>query len=197
MNPDAVLKQDCPLIVFSDKTSGLVEFFIKLRTKGDYNHIMWLPWPREFASQGNTYSLAPLDRYMKKNNRLKFYSVNGLTPVQKALIVESITKKLARPWWRKKYDWLGIAGQAIGIKWINTPWLSYCSEDVPYHLKYMAEKGLNQDNSLYKVIMGIPSHASPQELNEYFKKFSQHFSVYGKWEDDDDQNTSDFRLAFL
>ena len=185
MNPAIISKDDCPLIFLSDFTSGPIEFVIKFRTKGNYNHAMWMPWPREFASQGWTYSLVKLDRYMKRNNRLKAWAVKGLTPVLRKLLVESITKKLARPWWKKRYDFLGILGQAIGLDWLNTPYLDFCSEDVALHLKYVADKGLNDDNPLKKVIQEMPKHGSPEDINEYFKKHSEHFEVFGKWEGDD------------
>ena len=194
MEPEEIKEEDLPLIVFSDKTSGLLEFIIKFRTKGDYNHVMWSHRVGFFASQGNTYSEAPLGRYMKTGNRLKYFQVLNLTAVQRKLIIESINKKLKRPFWQKKYDWLGIAGQALGLTWINTPWLDYCSEDVPQHLKYMAEKSLNEDTPLYKIIMGIPKHTSPEALNEYLKKYPEHFKIYGKWEEDDDKSLN---LAFI
>lgn len=186
MDPEQITENETPLIVFSDMTSGLVEFFIKMRTKGDYNHVMWLNRPGFLASQGNTYSEVPLSRYMKKNNRLKFYEIIGLTVVQKRLIQEHIKKKLAKPFWAKWYDWLAIAGQATGIKKLNVPWLDICSEDVPEAVKYMAKKALDSESLVYKVLMGIPAHESPQGLNDYFKKYPEVFRVYGKWEADNE-----------
>lgn len=185
-DPRTLTDDDAPLIVFSDHSSGLVEWLIKMRTKGDYNHVMWFHRAGFFASQGNTYSEATLARYMKKGNRLKFVRVKGLTPVQRKLILASIEKKLARPWWKKRYDWLGIAGQIIGFTWINTPWLEYCSEDVPQHLKYMADRGLAEDSRLYGVIKGIGKHVNPQKFNEYQKLYQDVFEVVGKWEADDE-----------
>lgn len=187
IDPRLLTDADAPLIVFSDHSSGFVEWLIKMRTKGDYNHVMWFYRQGFFASQGNTYSEAPLDRYMKHGNRLKFYRLIGITPVQKYLILASIRKKLSLPWWKKCYDWFGIFGQAIGVKWVNTPWLQYCSEDVPSHLKYMAESGIPEYENAHKVIMGIQKHFSPQELNDYFKQFPEIFQVYGKWEADDER----------
>ena len=184
-NPANIFPADLPLLVFSDNTSGLIEFFIKFCTKGDYNHVMWANRPGYFASQGNTYSEAPLSRYLKRGNRLKYVEVIGLTPAQKQLIKASINKKLALPWYRKMYDWLGILGQAINVKRINTPWLDYCSEDVPQHLKFVAQY-LQDDDLKKKVFLGIPYHLSPQGLNEYTKKYPEVFRTYGKWEADDD-----------
>lgn len=189
MNPGEITDKDIPLIVFSDLTSGLIEFFIKMRTKGDYNHVMLMHRPGYFASQGNTYSEVPISRYMKKNSRLKFYQIVGLTPVQRRFIVESVEKKLKKPFWQKWYDWVGIAGQAVGIKNINIPGLEYCSEDAPHHPKYMASKALEPQSELYRVIMGMPEHASPQGLNEYFKKYPDVFRVFMKWEADDERKT--------
>ncbi len=184
LDPLIIPGEDFPLIVFSDYTSGLVEFAIKWKTKGEYNHVMYALRPGFFASQGNTYSEVSLDRYMKDGNRLKFVEVLGLTAVQRKLIVASIKAKIKLPWYKKMYDWIGIAGQAIGVKWINTPGLEYCSEDVPQHLKYMAEKGLPENSALRSVISWIPKHTSPAELNTYFKKYPDFFRVYGRWDSD-------------
>jgi hypothetical protein len=122
---------------------------------------------------------------MKKNNRLKFVELVNLTPVQRALLQASIAAKLARPWWKKGYDWLGIFGQAIGQNWINNPWIDYCSEDPGQHLKNMVAKGMNPDEEWYKVAMGIKKHLSPQELSDYCKPFKNCFKLLLKWEGDD------------
>lgn len=185
MDPHKIPPADLPLIVFSDCTSGLIEFIIKFRTKGAYNHVMWMHKPGLLASQGNTYSEAPFARYMKKNSRLKFVEVIGLTEQDRSAIQKSIALKLARPWWKKRYDWLGIIGQAIGITWINTPWLDYCSEDAPQHLKTWAEKWLDPSDPRSIAMLAIPRHASPQQLSDYFQNKPEFFRLYGKWEDDD------------
>lgn len=182
---------DYPLIAFSDKTSGLIEFLIKFRTKGAYNHVMFLHRPGYFASQGNTYSEAPLSRYMKKGNRIKLVQIVGLSPVQRKLIIESINKKLKLPGFMKLYNWLGIAGQATGLKWLSFPGLEYCSQDVPQHIKYMAIKSMDDEDVRKQVIRNIPKNPSPQELNEYFKNKPEHFKTYGKWEEDDELSEED------
>ena len=173
-----------PLICFTDQASGLMEFLIKWRTNSSYNHVMWATRPDVFASQGNTYSEVAFKRYMRKNSRLKFVEVIGLTPVQKNLLLASIRKKLQQPWWKKRYDWLGIAGQAIGLRWINTPWLNYCSEDVPQHLKFVAEKGMPNESILKQIIDNIPQHTSPEDLNIYLKLHPEYFKILGRWEGD-------------
>ncbi len=183
VEPTTIPSRDLPLIVFSENTSGLLEFLINWRTKGEWNHVMWIIELGMVASQGNTYSEVPISRYLKKNGRLKFVKVFNLSDSEKLIIRDSILKKLKLPWYKKMYDWLGIVGQAVGIEWINTPWLEYCSEDVPQHLKYLA-KFMRDNDQLKSIIEAIPQHTNPQELNEYFQKYPLFFSVYGEWDSD-------------
>jgi hypothetical protein len=145
---------------------------------------MWHYREGFFASQGNTYSEAPLKRYLKPGSRLKYWEVIGLSALERQMILTSIARKLEEPWYKKQYDWLGIAGQAIGLTFINTPWLDYCSEDTPQHLKKLLIY-MERDNPLWKVINDIPKHTSPADLNKYFKRHPEHFRVFGKWDGDD------------
>lgn len=185
IDPRKISLNKLPLIVFSDFTSGLVEFLIKWRTKGSWNHVMWLvPGPDDrpiFASQGNVFSLAPLKRYMAKNNRLKFVSVRGLSEDQKLALINSIYEKISRPWWKKTYDWIGIAGQAFGVRWLNTPGAHFCSEDVPYHLRKIVHF-LPEETG--KTVSCIPGHGSPEDLNYFFKAHPEAFEIVGEWEGD-------------
>ena len=119
---------------------------------------------------------------MKKGNRLKFVEVLGLTPVQRNLILASINKKLALPWWKKLYDWPGIVGQAIGLKWVNINGLNYCSEDAALHLRKLIDF---TDRELREALTGIPKHGSPQDLSDYCQKNPNTFKTVGKWESDD------------
>lgn len=183
LNPRAIPPEDLPLIVFSDLTSGLIEALIKWRTKGSYNHVMWAHSSGKFASQGNTYSEVDVSRYLRQNGRLKYVRIIGVSVTKMRLIQASINRKLDEPWYKKMYDWLGIFGQTIGLKFINTPGLQYCSEDVPHHLKYMGQF-LNDDDPIKVAINGIPKHTSPADLNRYLKKFPEHFQVYGRWDSD-------------
>jgi len=183
----AIEKEELPLIVFSDSSSGFIQWIIKARTKGTYNHVMWAHKSRKFASQGNIYSEVPFGRYEKYGNRLKFLQIKGLTFAQKKMIVFSIENKLKLPWHKRLYDWFGvIIGQAVGLKGINTPWLDYCSEDVPQHLKENKEllKSIG-NNGLRDFIDHIPKHGSPEDLNKYFKQNPDYTMVYAKWDSDD------------
>lgn len=183
IDPANILPANLPLLVLSDHSSGFVEWAIKWRTKGGYNHIMWMHRPGYFASQGNVYSEAPLARYMKHGNTLKFIKVTGLSAVQRHMILASIQKKLKLPWWKRRYDFLGIIGQATGFKWINTPWSDYCSEDGPEHVrdnKLLINTMANEELKL--ALLNIPKHGSPEDLNRYFEAHPEAFETYGRWD---------------
>lgn len=181
-DPRLIIQDDLPLIVFSDRAFGLIAFLIKWKTAGDYNHVMLALRPGKLVAQTNFYAEVLMEVYMQKSCRLKFVSLKNLTPIAKNMLYESVARRLKAPWWTRGYDWLGVFGQAIGVKWIQTPGLEYCSEDVIFHLKSIMNEMPEFDRM---VINSIPKQASPQELNEFVKRYPEVFTVYGKWEADD------------
>jgi len=170
INPNEIKESDLPLIVLSDHSSGFIQWVIKFRTKANYNHGMSMIKPGEFASQGGTFSIAPLSRYMTSQSRLKFWKIKGLTDKEKALINRRINNRLNLPKWKRRYNWIGIFGQATGIKWISSPWVPFCSQQVKWDF-------------LDGVIGGIPKHPSPKELNTIFK-IHKRLELYGRWSAD-------------
>lgn len=173
------IKSHLPFITFSDDTSGLIEWFIKMRTKGAYNHVMVLRGG-EFVSQGNTYSAVDPARYMKPRNRLLFIGIKNVPDAFYETMLASIERKLDLPKHKKAYDWLGIAGQAIGLKWFNDATLQYCSEDVAGHMRKAADRA--DTIELYKILHKMPKHAHPQELLDYLLKHEDYFYVAGYWD---------------
>ena len=184
MLPKEIPQSAFPLIVFADHSYGWIESFIKMRTKGIYNHVMWAIAPDTLASQGGKYSKFPFSAYMKNGNRLKFVEIIGLNETEKQAILDSINEKLAKPWWNTRYDYIGIIGQAIGIKKVNNPWIDYCSEDVVTHLVNKLFKIIPNEHSFKSIIKNMPTHGSPQDLNEYIKKYPENFKTYLRWESD-------------
>jgi len=170
VDPNKIGNNDLPLIVFSDHTSGIIQFLIKWKTKSAWNHVMVMHRPGFFASQGNMFSEVPLSRYMKRQNRLKFLEIKNLTIVNRLLLLKRIERDLKAPWYKRFYDYLGIVGQAIGVKKVNSPGNMYCSERVANWLKAL--------------FTYIPKHPSPQNLNNVFSDHEQDFRVYGKWDGD-------------
>jgi len=171
INPYKIPKDRMPLIVLSDHSSGFIQWIIKWRTKANYNHIMLMLDPGEFISQGNTFSCTPLNRYVKERSRLKFWKIKDLKGCEKNRIGQSVNKDLNGSWWSKRYDYLGIVGQALGILKINSPSRMYCSERVS---KYLRKLNGFED---------LPLHPSPKDLNEYFKTHPR-MEVYGRWSAD-------------
>jgi len=166
-NPTKFTKDKMPLIVFSDHSSGWIQFLIKWRTKGNYNHVMLMLEPGEFVSQGNSFSKCPISRYMTDKSRLKFYRITDLTEADIALLYGMVEDDLNGSWWSRHYDYPGIIGQALGISKINSPGRMYCSERVAKYLRAL-------------LLQGIPKHPSPAELNEVFKNHAR-MQVFGRW----------------
>jgi len=171
IDPLKIPQEDLPLIVLSDHSSGFVQWAIKSRTKGNWNHAMVCLKQGTFDSQGNLFSRIPMSRYMTEHSRLKFWKIKDLTVEQKALIRLRIIKRLNLPWWKRRYDYSGILGQFLGLRWINNPFTAYCSEQV------------RQD--FLENIVTIAKHPSPADLNRRFKRHPW-MEVYGIWNGDAD-----------
>ncbi len=179
-NPNKIPKDDLPLIVLSTHSSGFIAMWIRWRTKAYYSHGMSMIQPGEFASQGNTFSVVPVSRYMTRNSRLKFWRIKDLKEWEKNKILSRINKRLNFPWWKRGYDHIGIIGQALGLKFINNPWRVYCSEQVKADwlddiIGLLADLGIDATE--------LPNHPSPKDLNEFFKNYPR-FEVYGRWSSD-------------
>lgn len=177
-----------PRIVFADHNYGFISQLIKGRTKGNWSHVMWEIEPGIVATQTFTgYKKDKLAAYMKPGNRLKFIELDGLNQSGRDAILKSIKDKLAKPWWKTRYDFLGIIGQATGLKFIQNPWLEFCSEDTPAHLikayKEVGETGF--PDPWPGIIQSLPKEMSPQSFDEYQKRFKKWFPLAGYWNSDE------------
>lgn len=182
-DPRTIPQADLPLIVFSDVTYGWIAFLIKWRTSGDYDHVMISITKGKFICQDfSGYHEIPMENYLKKGNRLKFFSLVNITPSAIITLNHSINDRLKLSWWKKCYDWLGIIGQALGQEWIHTPGLEYCSEDVVRKLKNISPYLPQQDQT---VISNIGNQWNPEQLEIYCQSHPETFKEYGKWEADD------------
>jgi hypothetical protein len=169
INPYKIPTNRMPFVVFSDLSSGLLQFLIKWRTNSSYNHVMFQLNPGEYISQGNVFSRIPLWRYVKKNAKLKFWRIKDLTREEHSKLYSMITEDLAVSWWKRRYDYIGIIGQLLGITKLNNPSTMYCSERVA---RYLTAIGIK-----------MPLHPSPEDLNGIFKN-DPRFEVYGRWASD-------------
>lgn len=172
ITPENIPVKDVPLIVLSDFSSGIIQSLIKIRTASEFSHIMVMHRKNFFASQGNMFSEAPLSRYMKKGNRLKFFQIKNLTEEERWALSKKMEADLNAPWYKRFYDYPGIFGQAFNIRWFNSPFRAYCSERVAAWLRVLPR------------FKNISVHPSPQDLNEIMKADQINFELYGVWDSD-------------
>ena len=168
IDPTKIPEADLPLICLADDRRGLLGFFIKSHTSGNYNHVQEMHEVGQFATQDPVgYREVPLERYLKPFMLLKFWKVKNLTEAQRKFWLEIIRLDLDAPWKDRRYDWIGIFGQILKIPWLNNPHLKYCSERVADHLRKSKIKDL-------------PEHPTPSALNMIFN-LNEIFEVYGYW----------------
>lgn len=166
----AIPREDLPLVVLSDNLRGLLGWGIKRHTQGSYNHAMWFWWPGQVASQGLFYRNVPLEKYLRGQHRLKFWHNPSWDWFDVRAIRNAIRFRLSDPWYRRLYDFRGIVGHCVGLRWIQSPWRYYCSEDVARVLS-LIEPEFSQ------------RWPSPAEVNRWCKSMSQ-MRVYGVFDPD-------------
>lgn len=166
INPLIIPKEAFPILVLSDDVRGLFSLTIKIHAHGNYNHTMWLIEPNVLASQGLwLYKRVALKNYMTGKHRLKFWQPD-LTGVQKQELIKTVNNSLNQPWWKRTYDYVGIVGQAIGIKSLQIPFQNYCSErDANYIRKYYPD---------------FPLRPSPPQVNRACEAI-EGIKYYGHW----------------
>lgn len=161
-----------PLIVFSDGIRSFISWGIRRRTKGSYSHVMFMASPGFFLSQDILFRQVPVERYLQGSHRLKFVG-NRLWSNHTKRQLRSHAIELARlPWWKRRYDLLGVAGQLFGLDSLNIPWLDYCSEKVTNIIRQADP-------------MLVMKHPSPTDLNWYTKEGQKRgYYVYGRYAPD-------------
>ena len=181
-DPRRIPQSDLPLFVFSDSATDLVSFLITWKTKGNWNHVMVAGTSGKFAVQSIGYTEQHMDVYLKKGSRLDFYSLVNATPAVALAVQNYVSTRLAKPWWTKMYDWIGIFGQAIGFPKIHTQGLEYCSVDVTNCLKSITQLLPAYDAGC---IVMIPDELNPQQLHDYMVLNPTVFKNYGEYESDE------------
>jgi len=123
--------------------------------------------PGKVVTQGGTYKEVPITDYMKGKHRLKFFKPD-LSGEDKVKMIEAVEEDLKQPFYRKWYDWPAIFGFFIKVKWIQSPWQSFCSERVAKYLR---------------MFFDIPLRPSPAALNQACEAIEK-MIYYGHYLDD-------------
>ena len=175
-DPREIPITDGPFIVLANTTNDIIADAIDIRTNASYDHAMVCIHQGKFCTQGMTYAEVPMENYMKRGSELKFIKLVNNNPAFSFAFTQAVLARIALPWYKKMYDFLGIFGQAIGCPWIHTPGLMYCSVVDVLLLKSCAVNLPSPDNA---IINGIPNESNPQNLDDFFKANPTVFETYG------------------
>ena len=159
-----------PVVVLSLDYIGIIPLIIRLVTRDNYNHIMESRMCGAFVSQNATYREVPFSKYMNRNHKLKFWAIKDMTDLEKLKWNACINRDLTQNVFFRLYDWLGVLGHLTGIRWLNLPYKSYCSERVAKHLREVFE-------------FDIRKHPTPAEVNDYLKT-EPRAEMIGYWDGD-------------
>jgi len=176
-----------PWIVLSnnilDPIAQAIDFRTDIQGIDPVDHAMVSINPGEFVwesmSLWNSYREGKMETFMVKGGQLKFVNLVNNNPDFAAAFSKSVQKRLSRPGFENSYDFLGIFGQAIGLPWIHTPGLEFCSVDVIRHL-VNACPYLPKSDQL--VINAIPRETNPEKLWQIILNNPQTFNFYGQWQ---------------
>ncbi len=173
IDPREIKENELPVIIFEEDRQGLFGWTIRWHTKTNYNHVEWMLNCGKIVTQSpKGYKEILLDKCMVKRNFLKFYQFDPIDRSEIDIIRKQVEKDLSKPWWARRYDFLGIIGQATGLRWIQSPWGKFCSESVAANLRLIPR--------LQKI---IPKWPNPSELNQIFKTMPE-FKLLGYWYED-------------
>lgn len=161
----AIPERLLPMVVFSDNLRSFFSSAIKQHSEGNYNHLMWLIRPGVIASQNYLFQAQPVQDYFN-GFRLKFWHCPEWTLEQRDLIKNAIDADLAKPWYRRMYDYLAIVGQGIGISALQTPGIDICSDKG----KYLKLVDLHYDLA----------HPDPEDVNHWLMT-QKRYEVYGRY----------------
>ncbi len=166
--PSELKEKDLPLIVLADDRRGWIGFLVKRHSHGVYNHIMEMVYPLHFVSQDlSGYREVDVDTYTKHNMTLKFWRIKDTTEKQKQLWSDRVQANLDAPWLNRRYDFLGIIGQILRIRWLQNSHTKYCSERIADRLRAVFQ-------------IDVPKWLTPSEFNDYMKN-NERFECYGYW----------------
>ena len=163
-----MLKIEGPAIVLTDAYFSLVGWVIRTvqsrhHKTGYYNHSMILRKPGIVASQNWTLHWGKLRDYLKGRHRVKVWGWKDLALPKRVLLERRVDEDVREG---GRYDWLGVLGVWAGMRWLNFPGRSYCSEYVSATMRTV------------DFCMKL-EHPTPSELDAWLKTRTQTYECLG------------------
>lgn len=163
IDPLKIKPEDLPMVIVTDDRRGWLGWIIKNHSHGNYNHIMEMLNPGYVVSQDpGGYKEVPIEKYMKDFIFMKFWKYKDITTEQKKKWFGVVRYDLNQP---SGYDFLGLIGQLLGLRWIQDSRRRYCSERVAEHLRFVLD-------------FQIPKQPTPSDINALLKTIPS-MEVYG------------------
>lgn len=132
----------------------------------EVTHSCWLNKPRKVASQNLLYNETDIETYLKTYN-IRFLYNRDWTADTRGLVQKEIQRKLDAPWYKQRYDTVGIVGQYLHLPVLNIPWLRYCSESVADDIRLTGGPS------------SPPKHGNPAQLYQWC--LDNGFVEYGRY----------------
>ena len=104
--------------------------------------------------------------------------MNRRNDLEKSLIYSAVTKRLKLPWWKRFYDFPNLLGQAIGVHWLEMPYLCICSQEVADDYIRSVPRVWNSLSDVDKRTLQNPS---PADLDKIIDSRADLFVVIGYW----------------
>ena len=178
IDPRKIPQSDLPMIVSVGGTD-IVSRLIHWRTHFWCNHSMLCIDQGQFVweSLNSWYGKGKMEQYMTPGTTLKFYQLKNINSLAIEDLRNYVANRIASPWYKKMYDWIGIFGEAIGFPKIHTPGLEYCSVDTIHAMQAMVSL-TDADKAL---IAKIPSEQCPGYLDLVMNSNPNVFNYYGQY----------------
>lgn len=162
--------------------SDITDFKTNIKGIAPQSHAMLSINQGKFVTQRSTifnaYVEIPMEHYMIKGGVLTGVTFTNNSPEFAAAFAKSVQKRLTARWYVTQYDFLGIFGQAVGLPWIHTPGLRYCSVDVLRHMVNACPYLPKPDQVLINL---LPAEINPELLYDDTLLYKPPFNQFCRW----------------
>ena len=157
-----------PMVCLTNGYMSLFGFMICTATQAFWSHAMWLISSAEFASQWFWFKSFPIDYYNRHS--IKLWYNPDWTLEERTILQAAIWDRLKLPWWKTRYDVIGVIGEVIGVKWLNRKNLDFCSESI---------RMLSLVDLEYRIWLDRIKNPTPEQINVWLKQCPR-YQVFGR-----------------